>query len=107
VREKGIEMKKIVLLILLSTSVASAHFESDTAPYSTTHKDMDGMRILKELPKELGIAKLGVQKGDIILDVDGRPIDSRASGFEAYRAKNPKSATIWRNNKQMILGSNK
>ncbi len=92
-----------ILAILLSGAVY-ADFHSETIPYSFIGSKMDGMKITKSLPSNCGLSKLGVRKGDIVVDVDGVPIINQQAALEAYGNRSAKSAIVLRKGRQITLG---
>lgn len=98
-------MKKLILFIVLIGSFARAGFLADTAPFSIIGNKIVGMKILHELPKSSALAKLGVKKGDIVVEANGTPIINEQAGMDAYNANKAKTAVVLRNNAQIILRS--
>lgn len=89
--------------ILFCSFSASADFRSETSPYSITGRRVDGLVVIKELSTTSGLAKLGVKKNDIVLDVDSSPIINQESAYEAYNNIHSKTATVLRNNELLIM----
>lgn len=96
-------LKQKMILGLLSSMGALADFSTETVPFSLIGKKVDGMRVIKDLPKSSALTHLGVKKGDIVLDVDGYPIINQQAAREAYQAKKLSSVVVYRNNQVVVL----
>ncbi len=93
--------------ILFFASIGFASFETDVRPYSVVGKGIDGMRIVKSLPSDNGLRKLGVKKNDVVIAVDFEDIHNLHAAMAAYNNKKPKAVTVLRNGKNIALGGKK
>ena len=97
----------LICLVGLVPLAVQAGFQGDTVPYSIRSPQIDGLKIIKNLPNTNGLKKLGVKKDDIVLSVDYRSINNRDSALSAYQNPNPQIASVLRNSKRLTLARRK
>ena len=96
---------KTVLLVVLSLlgPASFANFQKNTVPYSVIGGSIDGMAIIKPLPKGNSLRRAGVKPKDIVLSVDFMPIRDAQSAYKAYHQKSLSKVVVLRESKKIIL----
>lgn len=96
-------MKLIAIFCFAISINAHADFTGDTVPFSFVAGQVDGMKIINDLPKASSLAKIGVKKNDVVIDVDGNSIVNQQASKEAYEAKTIKTAVVLRDGRKVSL----
>ena len=65
------------LVIAALSLAANADFKTDTMPFSVQAGGLDGLEFRADPPRNSGLSKIGVKKGDIVLAVDHEKITNR------------------------------
>jgi S1-C subfamily serine protease len=85
------------------SSIAQASFNTELHPYSILGRTIDGVKVVRDLPKQNALAAMGVKKGDIVLGFNDQRIHNREAALQAYLANELRDVLILRNHHQMLL----
>jgi len=96
----------LLFLAILTGATAHADFKGDVIPFSVLGGAIDGMVVTRPLPPKSGLRRLGVQKGDTVIAIDQRDINTTEGMKLAYNATSLQSVTLLRNGKKILLGKN-
>lgn len=98
-------MKKFfvsILFLFFLTTQCFAEFSTETAPYNPSGK-IDGFKLMFENSKATRLISVGVLKNDVVIAVNGKPIQSMRDAETAYSISKIREVIVLRNNKPVTL----
>ena len=81
-----------------------AGFSNETAPYQPSGK-IDGFKVMVENPKSTKLIGLGVHRNDVVIAVNGKPIQSLKDAQQAYGTQKVREVVVLREDKMLTLTS--
>jgi S1-C subfamily serine protease len=86
------------------TSQCLAGFSTETAPYQPSGK-IDGFKVMIENPKSTKLIAMGVHRNDVVIAVNGKPIQSLKDAQQAYSEQKVREVAVLRDEKMLTLTS--